>query len=245
MKSVPQSFMQERFSSTNVPFVDFQMHTRWTDGSNTVREMYEQAVRVGLSAMLFSEHARRTSEEWFGRFAAEVRALPELPCRAFVGVETRIEDVYGNIDCTPAILAQCDMVLASVHRFPDGNGGLRSFESVNPAEAEALEFALASAALDNPSVTVLAHPFGMCYRRYKIAPSEKRIRLLIEKAAKTGVAFEVNAYYHPEPWTMLRWCWQAGAAFSLGSDAHHRDEVGNIHRVLTGKPMVWNRSESS
>ena len=38
----------------SVPFFDFHLHTNWTDGSNTVKEMYQQSVAVGLQAILYS-----------------------------------------------------------------------------------------------------------------------------------------------------------------------------------------------
>ncbi len=235
----------QTISTTHVPKVDFHMHTRWTDGAHSTGEMVEAAVVQGLTTVLLSDHARKTSEEWFGKFAEEVRAIPLRGCRALVGLETRIADLDGSIDSTEHMISQCDMVLASVHRFPDGKGGLLAFDTVDRTQAEDLEFRLAMAALDNPRVDVLAHPFGMCFRRYGITPSEEHICMLIAKAAQTGVAIEINAYYHRDPWTLIQWCQQAGARISLGSDAHHRDEVGNIINMLEGRPVVWTRSESS
>lgn len=238
------ALLQGEFSVESVPLLDFHAHTSWTDGTHSVQEIYAQAMKIGLQCILFSEHVRKTSEEWFYRFAGEVRSVSNEACVALVGVETRIADFEGNIDCVSEVLTECDMVLASVHRFPDGKGGMVPFEEVELSKAEEWEFRLASAVLDNPAVTILAHPFGMCYRRYGIAPSEEHIRALIAKAATRDVAFEINAYYHPEPWKLIEWCRQAGTRISLGSDAHHRVEVGNITRRLKGENAIWNRSGS-
>lgn len=222
-----------------IPRFDFHLHTTWTDGKNSVREMHEQAVASNLEYVLFSEHARKTSEEWFERFAREIRSLPSQGCQALVGVETKVEDFEGNIDCTDKILAHCDLVMASVHRFPDKKGAVRDFNDVSAEEAVETEFHLAEAVLDNEKVDILGHPFGMSYRRFGCVPSEEKIIALIRKAAKKRKAFEINCYYHPDPWKLIRWCQQYGAYFSLGSNAHEIGDVGRVIKVLEGKESAW------
>src|SRR5689334_16484318 len=94
------------FEGAVVPPIDYHMHTVWTDGMNTVADMHEGAVAVGMTDILFSEHARKTSDEWFGRFANEVRALPVDRCRAMVGVEVKIENFDGGLDISGEIRKQ-------------------------------------------------------------------------------------------------------------------------------------------
>lgn len=227
-----------------VPAADFHMHTTWTDGQANVAAMHAQAVDCGLETLLFSEHARRTSGDWFEEFAAEVRALPTDSCRALVGVESKIDDFDGQLDARDGILDLCDVVMASVHRFP----GEVVFERGDAAgyskqEAIDLEFRLALAALENPRVDILGHPFGMCYRRFGFEPPEEQMRALIEAAAKTRVVFEINCHYHPQPWRLIEWCREAGAAISLGSNAHTLETVGLIWRTLMGVEEAWTPSE--
>ena len=217
-----------------VPAVDFHLHTTWTDGAFSSHRMLERAEACGLETVLFSEHARKTSGDWFTRFADEIRKLPVKKCAALVGVETKVEDLEGRLDCTEGMLKQCDLVMASVHRFPGEKGVVRGFGDVNPTEAQELEFRLACAILKNPSVDILAHPFGMCYRRFNRPPSDELMRDLITQVAKTTVAFEINCHYHPDPWRLIDWCRELGARISLGSNAHTLEEVGRIGRVLRG-----------
>ena len=222
-------------SLQNIPLCDFHMHTSWTDGKHSVKEMHEQSLKLGLSTILFSEHARKSSGDWFLDFAREVRSLPQDGCRALVGVETRVVDYEGNLDSTEAILSIADLVVASVHRFSDRNNGItREFNQVSADEAIEMEFLLSSAILDNPLVDILGHPFGMCYRRFGITPPEEKMIALIKKAAQKGIAFEINSYYHPDPWKLITWCQKLGATLSLGSDAHGVEEIGRIIRVLKG-----------
>lgn len=234
----------ELVERSQVPAADFHMHTTWTDGEATVAAMHSRAVEVGLEVVLFSEHARRSSGEWFEEFASEVRALPSESCLALVGVESKIDDFDGTLDAREGILELCDLVMASVHRFP----GEVVFEVGDAAgyskqQAIDLEFRLARAALNNPRVDILGHPFGMCYRRFGFAPPEDKMRELIEEAAGTGVAVEVNCHYHPDPWRLIDWCEAAGAPISLGSNAHSLETVGRIRRTLMGSEQPWTPSE--
>lgn len=218
----------------SLPRVDAHLHTSWTDGKGTVAEVYARAVELRLGAILYSEHCRRTSTDWFPAFAAEVRALPLEPCRAFVGAEVKVEFQNGDIDTVPAITDLCDYVMASVHRLPDTNGEAIPFNAVNPAEVVDREFALSWAALANPQVDILGHMFGMSYRRFNAVPSDDQIRALIERAAATRVAVEINTYYHPNPVQMIRWCQEFDALITLGSNAHELDKIGDNVRTLDG-----------
>ena len=216
----------------SIPAIDFHIHTQWTDGKQSVQEMYDQACMSGLECIAFTEHARKTSGDWFPKFAEEVHDLPNEPCHAFIGVETRIIDFDGNIEVEDDILSLCDLVIGSVHRFPGKNGDFLSFEEIMQGEAPDIEFRLAESLLDNPHIHILGHPFGMCYTKFGIIPPEHKILQLIEKASRKKVAFEINAQYHPDPWRFIRWCKNAGAFISLGSDAHSSYEIGGIVRLL-------------
>src|SRR5690606_13736509 len=92
--------------------------TTWPDGSQSVAEMHAAATALGLKDILFTEHARKSSGDWFANFAAEVRGLPFDSCRAAVGVEVKIADYGGSLDICDAVRKECDLVMASVHRFP-------------------------------------------------------------------------------------------------------------------------------
>lgn len=223
---------------TAVPRVDCHLHTSWTDGAGSVRAVWDQAVACRLDTILFSEHSRKTSTDWFDRFAAEVRGLPQEPCRALVGTEVKVEDYDGAIDTVPAIADLCDFVMVSVHRFPDGKGGALAFDAVPPDEAVDIEFRLSWAALANPRTNILGHMFGMSWRKFRTAPPDDKVRALIARAAGHGVAVEVNSRYHPDPRRLVAWCAELGARVTFGSNAHTLAEVGDIVRVLDdGRPL--------
>lgn len=216
----------------HLPRIDCHLHTSWTDGEGSVQEVHQQAANMGLTAILFSEHSRKTSTDWFGEFADEVRALPRSPCRAYVGTECKIDSLDGSIDTIPEISNQCDLIMASVHRFPNEQGRAIPFDEVAPERAVDMEFMLSWAALANPRVDILGHIFGMSYRRFKVVPPEDKILALIARAVEFGVAIEVNSHYHPDPFRLIALCRDLGARISFGSNAHANESVGAIVRML-------------
>lgn len=217
---------------SNLPKTDCHLHTSWTDGEASVADVYEAAVAGGLNAILYSEHSRKTSTDWFKSFADEVRALPSSPCRAYVGTEVKVETRAGDIDTTVAISDHCDFIMASVHRFIDANDSTIQFADTDPEQAVEIEYALTRAVLSNPQVDILGHMFGMSYRRFGKAPPEVMIRDLVARAAECGVAVEVNSHYHPNMLQIVRWCQEFDARIAFGSNAHALSEVGAIMRQL-------------
>ena len=228
-------FVARDLDLMRLPRVDCHLHTSWTDGAATVGEVHQRAVDVGLSAILFSEHSRKTSTDWFGQFANEVNGLPNELCRAYVGTECKIESLDGAIDTSSEISDRCDLIMASVHRFPDQYGKAIPFGDVSPDKAVDLEFRLSWAAIANPDVDILGHLFGMSYRRFAAAPPDNLIRSLIARAAEYGVAIEVNSHYHPDPHRLIAWCREFGARITFGSNAHTIESIGAVVRVLNGE----------
>ena len=112
-------FQANELDLNNLPRIDSHLHTSWTDGESTVEAVYRTANECSLETVLYSEHSRKTSTDWFPKFAAEVQALPSSPCKAYVGTEVKVESYAGDIDTVPAISDLCDFVMASVHRFID------------------------------------------------------------------------------------------------------------------------------
>lgn len=215
-----------------MPRVDSHLHTSWTDGKATVEAMHRAAIERGLDTVLFSEHSRETSIDWFPSFAAEVRALPSFPCAAFVGTEVKVKSREGEIDTVSGISELCDFVMASVHRFIDADGCTLPFSETDLNEAVDLEFDLTWAVLANPQVDILGHMFGMCYRRFNVTPPDDKIIALISRAAEFGVAVEINSQYHSNPLKMIQWCRRHNSLITFGSNAHTLENVGAIIRLL-------------
>jgi DNA polymerase (family X) len=77
------------------------------------------------------------------------------------------------------------------------------------------------AAMDNPYLTIIGHPTGRLLLSRDPYPID--LDAIIEKAAASGVALEINADPHrlDLDWRVLRQARKAGAAISIGADAHN------------------------
>ena len=82
------------------------------------------------------------------------------------------------------------------------------------------------AALDNPRVDILGHPFGMTLNRFGFEPEENLFDELISQCRKKNKIFEVNYRYHKNPKILIDKCIKNKTKLSLGSNAHSKEEEG-------------------
>ena len=188
-------------------------HTKYSDGTNTVEQLATACRAAGYSYIGITDHSAAASyaggltPDDLRRQADEIDALNERldGIRVLKGVEADIlQD--GRVDYDEQILGELDFVIASVHsRFAMGRDAMT---------------ARILAAMDNPSLTILGHPTG----RLLLArdPYDVDMDAVIEKAAATGVALELNADPHrlDLDWRIAARARAAGVTTSIGSDAH-------------------------
>ncbi len=193
---------------------DLQMHTKATDGKNTVLEMARKAKEMGYDYIAITEHTKALAmtggldEKALAKHMKEIekanRQISGL--RILKGVEVDIL-ADGSLDLSDDILGECDVVLAAVHsRF-------------NMEEGEMT--ARIVKALKNPNVDILAHPTG----RLILARDPYRVNLqeIIHAAVEEGVALEINAY--PDRLDLrdvdARMARDMGAKLAISTDAHN------------------------
>jgi putative hydrolase len=220
--------------------VDHHIHTKWTDGHGTVREVLDTAERRGLSSIAFTEHVRRDSGEWFTRFVAEIRReAAEAPAlEVLVGCEAKALDLEGRLDTSEEVLGQCDIVLGSVHRWPDGVGGLVNFAEIPYAEFADIEASYALGLVRSAPIDVLAHPGGMFQRRHGAFP-EHLMRELVVATRERGIAIEISSSYLRDVPAFLDLCREIDPFVSIGSDAHTLDDIGRCRDVVTAVLHGW------
>lgn len=206
--------------------VDYHMHTSHTDGTATAQEMAESAAGNGINEILFSEHVRQTSD-YYPAFADEIRGLqiPDLSIR--LGIETKVLDVDGTLDCSEEVVALGDAILGSVHRTPaDANGRHGEWPELNTKDALELEFQMAMAIVTKSRAHVLAHPMGMVVTKFNLKPLD-RLYELARACREFDKAFELNTRYCSSPKEWVEIVQRAGCKVSFGSDAHKTEDVGS------------------
>jgi putative hydrolase len=224
--------------------VDYHMHTSYTDGEASVRQMAETAAAKGLAQVLVGEHIRHSST-YFSALVEDVGALQLPGLQAFAGVETKVLDLDGRLDCPPDAAAQCAAIIGSVHSLPPGQDGQpRSWSNLDPELALEMELQFALAIVARSQAHILGHPLGMVVTRFGLSPLDELYELACA-CCDHGKAFELNARYCLDPMAWIDVVQRAQCRVSLGSDAHTPRDVGNSWRLFVeGRVSSWSRVSS-
>ncbi|MEX0611584.1 MAG: PHP domain-containing protein, partial [Pirellulales bacterium] len=163
---------------------DLHMHTTASDGKATLREMAVAAKQRGLAYIAITDHSPRVSmarglnaerlrEQWreIDRLKGEFDGLLVLK-----GIECDILE-KGGMDLPDDVLAEADWVIASVH-YGQQQSGRQITDRI-------------LGALENPYVSILAHPTGRLIGRRE--PYAVDLDAVFATAAKHGKFLELNA----------------------------------------------------
>lgn len=196
---------------------DLHTHSDWSDGGSPIREMAEAARALGHEYIALTDHsprltvARGLTAKRLRQQLEVVRGLNEelAPFRILTGIEVDIlED--GSLDQDPELLAELDIVVASVHsklRMPAAEMTPRMV-----------------AAIANPLVDVLGHCTGRLITGERGTRPESTFdaEIVFEACRRFGVAVEINS--RPErldpPLRLLRQAIEQGCDFVIDTDAH-------------------------
>ena len=216
--SLPKLIEKENLRGT------FHCHTTASDGHNSIEEMAEAAQALGLEYLGIADHSRSSiqahgiEETELRAQSATIRKLNKKlhGFRVFAGVECDIlRD--GSLDFPDEVLSELDYVIVSVH----------SVFNLNEAEMTARVIR----AIENPFVTMLAHPTGRLL--LKREPYQINIPAILDAAARTGTWIELNA----APKRLdLDWRWWPRRK-GTGSQMRHQSRCSS-HGAPAGS-VVW------
>lgn len=199
------------------------VHTTYSDGAQSIREMAEAARRNGRSYLVISDHSRslrvagglsiedvRAQREEIADVNDEMAVGNGSSFRIFHGIESDVL-ADGSLDYPEDVLASFDVVIASVHS---------RFEMTRKEATDRL-----TEAVSNPYTDVLGHPTGRLLLRRKGYPIDHE--RVIAACADHGVALEVNA--NPRrfdlDWRWIRTAIEAGVPIAVNPDAHSVEEL--------------------
>jgi putative hydrolase len=196
---------------------DLQMHTEWSDGSESIARMAAAAMERGYAYIGVSDHsyglriARGMSMADAARQRAEIEKRNrewDGAFRVFQGIEANIP-AEGGVDMTAEEIATFEIVLAAPH------SKLRRPED---------QTARMIATVRHPGVHVLAHPRGRMYSRQGVLARWDEV---FEEAAARGVAIELDGdpYRQDLDFSLAKRAMKAGCVFALDSDAHSGAEL--------------------
>jgi DNA polymerase (family 10) len=164
---------------------DVHMHTIETDGRNTIEEMAEAAKARGYKYMAITDHSKNLA---FANGLDDARAMAHIQkirqanarmdgITIFAGIEVDIL-ADGDLDLSDDVLAQMDVVIASVHSV------------FNQEPAKMTERLLKAVA--NPNTSIIGHPTGRLQLRRDAYQFD--MDAVLTAAAKHKVAMELNSY---------------------------------------------------
>ncbi len=196
---------------------DLQMHTRWSDGSDSAEAMARAARERGYEYIAITDHSRSlkfaggvTIDE-LREHARQVRKIADrVGIAILMGTECEVHP-DGSLDYPDEVLRELDIVLAAVHtRF-------------RMSEAEMTSRIVK--AMENPHVDLVAHPTGrLLGQRESYSVDVER---LVEAARRTRTALEINAA--PERLdlrdTHARMAQERGVMLAINTDAHTRYQL--------------------
>jgi len=211
---------------------DVHMHTVETDGRNTIEEMAEAAKQHGYKYLAITDHSKNLA---FANGLDDKRALEHIQriravgerfrgIRIFAGIEVDILG-DGSLDLSDSVLAEMDLVIASVH------------SQFNQEPAQMTQRLLK--AVENPNTSIIGHPTGRLLLRRDAYQFD--VDAVLKTAAKHKVAMELNAY--PDRLDLcdrhLRLAKQHGVRIVINTDSHHTSHLDKMRYGILQARRAW------
>jgi DNA polymerase (family 10) len=203
---------------------EMHCHSSWSsDGKNTIEEMARTAKSRGYRFLCITDHSHYLREGRLDAQRKEVAALNEelRSFRILRGIEVNIR-ADGSLDVEDEVLADLDWVVASLHT---------SFDR-SPTER-------ILGAMDSPHVDCIGHLTGRRLLKRDGAPVD--VERVVEKAAETGTALEINS--QPDRLdlrdTHARLAGEAGVRIPITTDAHSTGALAYSELGVAQARRAW------
>jgi DNA polymerase (family 10) len=193
---------------------DLHIHSNYSDGVSTIEEIVQRAVTLKLKTIAIADHfwpslgSRQGGVNLIEQRRHEIETcrndFPDL--RILDAAEV---DIQSNGELAPVAggLEQFDLVIGSFHWYTDSTTWASSLVK----------------ALRRKEFQILGHWDG-----YLSSYREEDGKIVAESLGEAGVAIELNGRYSVEHVGFLELAKSYGCVFSLGSDSHHPETVGDL-----------------
>jgi DNA polymerase (family 10) len=208
---------------------DLHIHSQWSDGSSSIEEIALKAKELGYKYIAICDHSQSVkyagglSEDELLRQIEKIREINSKieGIEILAGNEVDIRN-DGSLDYPDKILEKLDIVIAAIHSGFKQNVTQRIIK-----------------AMENPLVNIIAHPTGRLISSRE--GYEVDIMKIIEKAAKTNTTLEINSYYDRLDVNEInaKKGKEMKVKFSLGTDAHHIDQLWMIKLGIGVAKRGW------
>ena len=193
---------------------DLHIHTDYTDGQNSLKEMALAARKQGLKYLAITEHSDRLKTaggpdppELLAQMEEIDRLNEELDgIEVLKGIEVEILP-DGQLDLPDSVLSRLDLVVGTIHNQLD--------LSLEKQTRRILR------GMDHPHFTFFAHPFGRLINERE--PIQVDMMRIIQKARERGCYLELNANIRRLDLydTYCKIAREEGVLIAINSDAHN------------------------
>jgi DNA polymerase (family 10) len=224
---------------------DLHVHTKRTDGHDTIEELVAAAKKRGYSYLAITDHSKHVTIAHGlkpAQMRQEIKEIDRINKRlkGFTVLKATELDILedGSLDLPDDVLADLDLTVCSVHY------------KFNLSMKQQTERILK--AMDNPYFHILAHPTGRLINERE--PYEVDMERIMKAARERGCFLEVNA--HPDRLDLddihCKMARDLGVKVSVSTDTHRlgdldymRFGVGQARRGwLTADDVINTRSLS-
>lgn len=196
---------------------DLQMHSTYSDGKNSVKEMVSACRERSYEYMAITDHSPALAmtgvkEADFKRQYEEIDKLQKKHDGIRILKSAEVDILAdGSLDLSDDLLDRMDVVVISVHT------------QFNLTRAEMTR--RITRAMQHPRVHILAHPTGRLINRREPYPVD--VEALVKVASDYGVMLELNAQPHRLDLRdfHLQMAREAGVKIVISTDAHRTGEL--------------------
>lgn len=193
---------------------DLHVHTKYSDGVDSIEEMARKADELGLEYMALTDHSPSLIVAHGLKNAVlmkKLKEIDEVQPRVRVKLLKSAEvDILANgtLDYPDEILAKLDLVVASVHTGFTKDNTTRIMKT-----------------MENPYVTIIGHISGRMFGTREAYPIN--YEKLFAKAVETGTWIEINAqpYRQDLAWNYIRQAKAMGVKFVISTDSHTKETL--------------------
>ncbi len=216
---------------------DIHMHTTYTDGDASIKEMAEAARKLGHEYIAITDHSKRVSVANGMEVAELAEQLKEIDkvneeldgIRILKGAEVDIL-ADGTLDYPNDMLSRLDLRICSVHYKMDMSSKKQTERILK--------------AMDNPWFDILGHPTGRLLQ--KRSEMDLDMEAIMDKAVENGIIMEINA--NPERLDLddqhCKMAKEKGVMISISTDAHSIGELQNLKYGVYQARRGWLQAEN-
>jgi len=213
---------------------DLHVHSDWSDGRASIREMCHAALALGYEYIALCDHSPSIGiaggltpeklEQKIEAIAAVNEELEGMGISVLAGTEVDIK-ANGRLDYADDLLARCDVVVASVH--------------MSQQQTERAITGRLISAMENENVDIIGHPTGRIIDQRE--PYEVDMQAILETAARTNTALEINS--HPSRLDLndinAKAAREMGVKISINSDAHDAEQLQTMKYGVNVARRAW------